>query len=88
MILGFAMTFSENVSSKIHHRSSPLPGVEEAEKTPHASLWLSPDTCSQWLVTPFPHSSASQAPELLQQPEQGWRTPKGAGIPLARSQHR
>lgn len=58
--------------------------MEEAEKTPHASLWLSPGTCSQWLVTPFPHDSASQAPELLQQPEQGWRTPEGSGISLAR----
>lgn len=58
--------------------------MEEAEKTSHTILGLSPYTCSKCLVTPFLPSSASQALHLLQQPEQGWKTPEGAGISLAR----
>lgn len=38
MVLGFAVMLDKDVCSKIHHGSSPLAGVEEAEKTPHASL--------------------------------------------------
>lgn len=47
-------------------------------------LGLSPYTCSKCLVTPFPPSSASQALHLLWQPEQGWKTPEGAGKTLVR----